>query len=141
MSGISSIFADDTIKINEEYMTVESVGVGGANFVTVRRAQFGSTLVSHSSGALVTKQSGNYNITGNTLFLADAPYGNVPLSTTSDPDEYDWTGITTRSTFQGRTFMRGAPEDTGRETYATNFVFDDVSHEFSGIKSDFILKS
>ena len=31
-------FADDTIKINEEYMTVEAVGVGGPNFVTVRRS-------------------------------------------------------------------------------------------------------
>ena len=74
--------------------------------------------------------------------MSAAPHGNIPLSsTTNAPDDRDWVGITTRSTFQGRTFMRSAETGTDQEPYHANHVFDDISNQFSGIKSDFILKS
>ena len=48
------------------------------------------------TGALVTKMTGNYNIVDNALNFVEAPFGNTPIgSTTNPPDERDWTGITT----------------------------------------------
>ena len=45
--------------------------------------------------------TGNYNIVDNALNFVEAPFGNTPIgSTTNPPDERDWTGITTSSTFQ-----------------------------------------
>jgi len=142
LSGISSIFADDLIKIEDEYMLVLGVGVGGANNVTVRRAQMGSQAVRHNIGTLVTKISGNYNIEENTLHFTSPPYGNTPIGTTSgDPDNRDWTGITTSSTFQGRSFMRSAAVGSTTDTYGKNYVFDDISRDFTGISSQFTLSS
>ena len=49
--------------------------------------------------------------------------------------------MTTTSTFAGRVFTRtGVPGGT-QETYADNFVFDTVEEQFTGIATNFILKS
>ena len=71
------------------------------------------------TGTLITKIGGNYNIVENTINFIEAPYGNTPIGTTTnpDPDEYDWTGITTSSSFQGRSFQRTAAPNTSNETY------------------------
>ena len=45
------------------------------------------------TGALVTKMTGNYNIVDNVLNFVEAPFGNTPIgSTTNPPDErdFDW---------------------------------------------------
>ena len=141
VSGITSFASNDIIRIGDEYMILEAVGIGNSTKFGCRRAQLGSTRADHTSGSLITKISGNYNIVGNTLHFASAPYGNTPLSTTaaSDPDSRDWTGITTSSSFQGRTFMRRSPLGSPNETYSNNYVFDDVSHKFNGITTDFTL--
>ena len=39
----------------------------------------------YSTGALITKVQGNYNIVNNTLNFVEAPYGNIPLSSTTNP--------------------------------------------------------
>jgi hypothetical protein len=142
-SGVSSFFAGDIIKIDDEYMIVESVGTFGVtNNLTVLRPKMGSTLTSHSSGAIITKVSGNYNIVDNRVFFASAPYGNTPIGTaTNAPDERDWTGITSSSTFQGRTFMKRAGAGTTLETYHENYIFDDFSRSFTGVTSVFTLQS
>ena len=67
----------------------------------------GSVAVPHGIGNTVQLLGGNYTIRDSTVFFEIAPYGNTPIGTTTGgPDNIDWTGITTRSTFQGRTFMR-----------------------------------
>jgi len=143
VSGITSFASQDIIRIGDEYMILDAVGIAGSTKFGCRRAQLGSTREDHSKGDLITKISGNYNIVGNTINFASAPYGNTPLSTTatSDPDSRDWTGISTSSSFQGRTFMRRSPLNSPNETYSNNYVFDDVSHKFNGITTDFTLRS
>ena len=41
----------------------------------------GTALAGYGTGTVVTKVDGNYNIVDNTLNFVEAPYGNVPLST------------------------------------------------------------
>ena len=143
VTGITSFASGDIIKIGNELMIAESVGIAGSTQFSVRRAELGSSIESHSTGDTITKISGNYNIVGNNLNFASAPYGNTPLSTTSAarPDERDWTGITTSSSFQGRTFMRRAALGSTEHTYSHNYVFDDTSHKFNGITTTFTLES
>ena len=141
-TGITSIASADLIKIGDEVMRVVSVGVAGAGNLTVQRGQLGTNLQPHGVGSTITKMSGTYNIVGSTLNFISPPYGAIPLSTTSgSPSERDYTGLTTHSTFQGRTFMRTAPVNTDRETYFANHVFDDVSNNFTGLRSEFRLTS
>ena len=141
-TGITSIAAADLIRIGNEVMRVVSVGVAGAGNLSVQRGQLGTNLEPHGIGSTITKMSGTYNIVGSTLNFVSPPYGAIPLSTTSSaPSERDYTGLTTHSTFQGRTFMRTAPVNTDRETYFTNHVFDNMSNNFTGIRSEFRLTS
>ena len=141
-TGVTSIASQDMLKIDEEYMLVEGIGIGETFRIEVERGQLGSAIAIHTSGALITKYAGNYNIVDNTINFSEPPHGKVPLSsTTNAPDDRDWVGITTSSTFQGRTFMRRAATGTDEETYASNYVFDDISTQFTGITSEFTLKS
>lgn len=142
LSSVDSIFGSDLLKVNNEIMKVESVGVGGTNILRVRREWLGTGLSTHSSGDLVTKVVGNYNITGNVLTFSEAPYGNTPIgSTTNPPDERDWEGITESSSFHGRTFMRSGIVNSSNDTYYKNYLFDDISDNFDGDTSEFTLKS
>jgi len=142
VSGITSFFGGDLIKIGGEIMRIDSVGVGSTNSFRVRRPWLGTSVAGYSTGALVTKVVGNYNIVDNTLNFAAAPYGNVPLSTsTNPPDERDWLGISTSSKFQGRTFLRSGTPTSTNETYYRNYIFDDLSEQFNGKTKNFNLKS
>lgn len=141
-TGITSFFGTDLIKIDEEIMRIESVGVADTYAIRVRRPWMGTTLAGHSTDALITKVIGNYNIVENTLNFAEAPYGNTPLSsTTNPPNERDWTGITTGSKFQGRTFLRSGIPGSSEEAYAKNYIFDDISSQFNGQNKLFTLTS
>ena len=142
LSGITSIFAGDLLKINDEIMRVSTVGVGTTNVLIVNRPWMGTGLGTHQSGSKVTKIVGNYNILDNQLHFASAPYGAYPLSTTSGPvDERDWTGVTTHSTFSGRIFTRNSELGSDLEPYTYNTIFDDISDEFNGITTSFRLRS
>ena len=142
LTGITSIFGSDLLQIGSEIVKVEGVGIGSTNYVRVRRNWLGTPLAGYSTGALVTKVIGNYNIVDNTLNFVEAPYGNTPLGTsTNPPDERDWTGISTSSSFQGRTFLRSGVVNTIDETYHKNYVFDDISFGFNGDNRTFTLKS
>ena len=96
------------IKVGGEIMKVEGVGIGSTNRLSVRRGWMGTNIQTGiSSGDLVTKVVGNYNIVANTLTFSEAPFGNVPVgSPTNPPDQRDYVGISTSSMFQGRSFMR-----------------------------------
>jgi hypothetical protein len=140
-SGITSIASNDIIKIDDEFMRVTSVTGTGVTFF-VQRPILGSTIQPHLTGATIEKFVGNYTITDNTLNFVSAPYGNIPLSTTSAlPDERDYTGISTNSSFHARVFTKRGITGSTDETYSLNHVFDDVSEQFTGVSSNFTLKS
>ena len=141
-TGISSFFGGDLIKVADEIMKIDAVGIGSTNSIAVRRSWLGTIVAGYSTGTLVTKVVGNYNIVDNTLNFAESPYGNIPLGTTTNPpDERDWLGISTSSSFQGRSFMRSGTKNTTNETYYNNYIFDDISLKFNATQKDFILKS
>ncbi len=142
VSGISSIYGGDLIKINNEIMKVASVGVGSTNVLSVIRPWMGTELSTHSSLSLVTKVYGDYNIIENDIHFIEAPYGQVPFANQSNrADEQDYVGIATGSSFSGRIFLRsGIPNDI-EESYSNNYIFDDISDNFNGINKTFTLKS
>ena len=141
-TGITSFIGGDQIKIEDEIMRIDGVGIGSTNVIRVRRAWMGTALQNYTPGTQVTKIGGNYNIVENTLTFSEAPYGNLPFGTsTNPPDDRDWTGISTSSSFQGRVFLRSGITDSANETYYKNKVLDDVSSEFTGSRRFFDLKS
>jgi hypothetical protein len=141
-AGITSFFGGDLIKIGNEIMKIEGIGIGNSTGIRVRRSWLGTSLAGYGTGDVVTKVIGNYNIVENTLNFVEAPYGNVPIgSTTNPPDDRDWTGISTGSHFQGRSFMRSGIPNSPTDTYARNYIFDDISSGFTGTVRDFVLTS
>jgi hypothetical protein len=139
-TGITSFASGDIIKIGDEIMVIESTGITSS--ITVQRAALGTLIESHTSGDTITKLTGNYNIIDNAINFVSAPTGNNPISTpTGDPDERDWTGITTSSKFQGRIFMKRASVGTTNETYHNNYVFDDISNTFTGVGKTYTLQN
>ena len=141
-TDITSFFGGDLIRIGDEIMRIEGVGIGSTNAIRVRRPWLGTVLSTHSAESLVTKVNGNYNIVDNVLNFVDAPYGNIPLSsTTNPPNERDWVGVSTGSKFQGRSFIRSGIVNSVEETYSKNYIFTDISSEFNGVTKEFNLKS
>ena len=142
VSGITSIYGGDLIKINDEIMKVTAVGVGSTNSISVVRPWMGTKLSTHSSSSLVSKVYGNYNIVKNKIHFSEAPYGKVPFSNPSNrADEQDYVGISTGSSFSGRIFLRSGIVDGSNESYSNNYIFDDISNNFNGIDKTFSLKS
>jgi|TARA_B100000073_G_scaffold52358_1_gene38590 hypothetical protein len=140
-SGITSFFGADLIKIGDEIMKIEGIGIGKTNAIRVRRAWMGTFAGIGATGDLVTKITGNYNIVNNDLNFVEAPFGNTPIgSVTNSPDERDWSGITSSSTFQGRSFMRSGIENESNSSYSKNYIFDNVSNDFTGTNNEFRLK-
>ena len=140
-SGITSFFGSDLIQIGDEIMKIEGIGIGSTNTIRVRRGWMGTRIGIAATGDLITKISGNYNIIDNNLNFVEAPFGNTPIgSTTNPPDERDWTGITRSSSFQGRSFMRSGIIETSDESYFKNYIFDNISSGFNATKNGFNLK-
>jgi hypothetical protein len=140
-SGITSFFGSDLIQIGDEIMKIEGIGIGSTNTIRVRRGWMGTRIGIAATGDLITKISGNYNITDNNLNFVEAPFGNTPIgSTTNPPDERDWTGITRSSSFQGRSFMRSGIIETSDESYFKNYIFDNISSGFNATTPEFDLK-
>jgi hypothetical protein len=141
-SGITSFFGGDLIKIGDEIMRIDGIGIGSTNAISVTRPWLGTVVSGYSTGDLVTKVIGDYNIIDNILNFVTAPYGNTPFGTiTNAPDERDWSGISTGSSFHGRVFLRSGEQDTSNETYHKNYIFDDISSKFNGSERNFRLKS
>jgi hypothetical protein len=137
-----SFFAGDLVQIDNEIMLISSIGVGYTYRVSVQRQWMGTGIASHASGSLVTKIVGNYNIVDNVLNFVSAPYGLTPISTsTNPPDQVDYVGISTNSTFSGRVFLRSGIVDGTNKAYYNNYIFDDISSGFNGISTNFTLNS
>jgi hypothetical protein len=132
-SGIGSFFSGDLIKIDNEIMKINSVGVGSTNFIEVERPLMGTILSEHSKDTLVTKLKGNYNIVKNKIYFSEAPYGPIYDEVNGD--------INIRSTFQGRVFLRSGVPGSDERTYEKNYIFDDISTEFDAVTKDFKLTS
>ena len=144
-TGITSIFGADYVRVGSattyEVMKILSVGIGSTNAIKVQRGWLGSTIVGHSTGDTVTKIRGNYDILDSYINFMEAPPGKNPVgSVTNPPDDRDWTGITTSSSFHGRSFMRSGVTDGTDETYKLNYQYDDISQDFTGQQKDFSLK-
>ena len=127
ITGIGSMVGGDLIKIDEEYMRVKSTGYNLPDQLLVDRAWLGSVGGIHTNGAVITKYDGNYTILGNSLNFVEPPYG-----------EEGYTGLTTRSTFQGRVFIRTAEADDS-VAYENNYLFDSLSKDFTGIANTFTM--
>jgi len=141
-TGITSFFGGDSVKIGNEIMKIQGVGIGSTNAIKLTRSLAGTSLVGHSSGATVTKLRGDYNIVGSTLNFLDAPFGRSPIGTSFGPtDRRDFTGISSSSSFSGRTFMRSGVVGSSTETYSKNYIFDDISQNFSGSRDTYTLTS
>jgi len=141
--GITSFFGGDLIKIDDEIMKIDSVGIGTfPNKFIVERPWMGTGIATHALGSTVTKVTGSYNIVNNVLNFVSAPYGPTPIGTiTNPPDQRDYIGITTHSTFSGRVFLRSGIPDTVNGPYQYNYIFDDISSGFIGVKTEYTLKS
>ena len=142
LSGITSFFGGDLIKIDNEIMRINSVGVGGTDKVLVQRAWMGTGISTHNIHSIVTKVKGDYNIIDNVINFVHAPYGLTPIgSVTNQPDSRDFVGIETHSTFTGRSFIRSGFANGDSEPYSYNYIFDDISSGFNGTNDTFTLKS
>ena len=128
ITGIASMVGGELIKIDDEFMRVKSTGYGGlSDQLLVDRGWLGSSNGVHAADSVITKYDGNYTILGNSLNFVEPPYG-----------EAGYTGLTTRSTFQGRVFVRTAESDDS-EAYEDNHLFDSISKDFTGIGKTFTL--
>ena len=142
LSGITSFFGGDLVKIDNEILKITAVGYGLTNNILVRRGWMGTGIASHSSGALVRKVIGNYFINNNVINFSDPPYGRVPLLNLSSRfDEQDYVGLETSSTFAGRVFTKSGTPATSYEPYYNNYIFDDISNNFNAIDKIFALKN
>ena len=146
-SGITSFFSGDVIRVGSatthEMMKIISVSNAGiTSAIRVHRNWMGTDLIEHSNHDIVEKMSGNYNIVDSTLNFASAPIGNRPKVgvSTSPPNERDFVGITTTSSFSGRIFNRSGIKGGSTKAYAANYNIDDISQQFDGQTKEFTLK-
>ena len=134
--GISSIVPTSILKINDEYLKVNLVGIGTSNagpisgigtynLVSTERGYVGTTTASHSDGDTVRLYSGSFNIVGSKVHFTDPPKG--AATTLKNSSNLDFL----KSTFDGRVYLR--------QDYTSNRIFDDVSHNFNGISSSFTM--
>ena len=138
LSGISSFRPSDILRIDDEYMKINVVGLGSTNtagvgaigtlpIVEVERGFVGSSSTSHSQFASVSIYRGSYSIIDSTIHFTEAPTG-------AGRDDLDSRGLTIpRSNFSGRVYLR--------KDYSTNLLFDDISDKFDGVTSEFTLTS
>ena len=119
VNDASKISGKSILKINNELLRVNTVGIGSTTALNVTRGTMGTQIGSHSIGAGITVQSGDYRIDKGSLHFNSAPYG--PSGT-----------FNTKSTFHGRVFYR--------IDYSNNYNFDDISESFNGTTDEFTLR-
>jgi hypothetical protein len=140
-SIIDDYKAGDLVQIDDEIMFIDTVNETTKK-VGVRRAWMGTTISTHITNAVIEKVVGNYNIVGNTVNFVSAPYGKDPIGTSSnEPDDRYWVGITTRSTFSGRSFMKSGSPNGNVDTYHDNYVLNDLTPQFTGLGTEFTLST
>ena len=137
LSGIGTISTGDLIKIDDEFVKVNNVGLGTTavgpitgigtfNLVNVDRGVVGTTAASHNDGASARVHLGSYNFVGGKIHFTEPPLGN-----STDVIDNDTLIPVARSTFGGRVYLR--------QDYTTNTVFDSISKDFTGIGATYTL--
>jgi len=136
ISGISSILPGDLLRIDDEYVKVDSVGLGTTsvgpitgtgsfNLIKSNRGFVGSSATTHNDGATARVYIGSFNIVGSKIFFTEPPRGN-------STDAVDASNIPTpRSSFGGRVYLR--------QDYSTNQIYDNISKSFTGIGQTYTL--
>jgi hypothetical protein len=142
VAGITSFFNGDIIRVNNEIMRINLLGVGNTTSMIVRRPLLGTGLASHSAGDAVVKLTGNYKIVDNIIYFPVAPFDKSPTTDLErkNPLDRDYVGIETFSTFDGRVFLRSGFEDSNIGPYDRNYLLDDISNQFLGISTQAVLK-
>ena len=143
LSGISSITPNDVLKVNDEFMTVESVGfaslpqgtindatdvslgISTLPVVKVKRGVLGIPATTHSQNDEARIHRGSFNIIESAVHFIEPPKGNQRSRRADTNLPF------TKATFSGRTFLR--------QDYTTNMLFDDVSDDFTGIGKTYSL--
>ena len=132
LSGISSIFPEDILKIDDEFMKVNNVGFGTTNagpitfsgslpLVEVERGFVGTASSIHSNLSTVNLYRGSFNIVGNQIHFTNPPKGSLEDQMGANLDNLP----ESRSLFNGRVFLRS--------NYDNNQVYDNISERFTGI--------
>ena len=122
LNSISEIQGKSLIKIENEIIKVNSIGIGSTNSLNIIRGYMGSIASAHTVGAAVTVLSGDYRIKDGVIYFSDAPYGPTGIGS-----------LTTKSTFAGRVFYR--------LSYSKNYIIDDISESFNSTQNKFDLKT
>ena len=125
VTGITSIYFNDLVNIDNEILEITGVGIGSTNALKVKRGVLGSVAIATILLVwLCTMRGGSFHIVKDVIHFVTPPYGKVGVSTFQP-------GISTNSTFAGRVFNRKDP--------TTNFIFDDISDNFTGVGKTFTL--
>ena len=137
LSGIGTLAPEDILRIDDEYMKINNVGLGTTNvgpitgvgnstLVQVERGFVGSSAASHNDGVDVRRYKGSYNIVDTNIHFTAPPRGNPQLPLV------DISNIPSAiSDFTGRVFLRN--------DYSSNQIYDDISDQFTGIGRTFDL--
>ena len=136
ISGISSILPGDILKIDDEYIEVQSVGLGttsigpitgtgSINIVKGGRGFVGSVAAAHTDGSTARVYLGSFNISDNKIYFTEPPRGN------SEQLRDDGNLLYDRSTFTGRVYLR--------QDYTSNKIYDNISKSFTGIGQTYSL--
>ena len=135
LSGISSIRPRDILKIDEEFLEIQNVGLGTTNtgpitgvgtfpVINVSRGFVGTAATEHQDGSEARIYKGAFNIVGNKIHFTQAPDGK------GNNDRVDASALSLpKSTFNGRVYLR--------RDYTGNKVYDDISLSFNGIGRTF----
>jgi hypothetical protein len=136
LSGISSIFPDDILKVDNEYVNVLNVGFGTTSsgpvsfagtfpLVNVKRGFVGSSSTSHSGLSTAYLYRGSYNITNNKIFFTDSLKSTLGVSSFFEENNIS----PYVANFNGRVFLR--------KNYLNNQIFDNFSDQFTGVGQTF----
>ena len=136
ISGISSILPGDVLRIDDEYVKVNAVGLGTTtigpitgsgsfNVVKSERGFVGTLATTHTDGTTVRVYQGSFNMTRSKIHFTEAPRGNTQELVDESNIPY------TKSTFGGRVYLR--------QDYSTNQIYDNITRQFTGIGATYRL--
>lgn len=138
LSGIGSVNPRDILKIDDELIFIENVGLGttsngpityNGDFSLIKgiRGSVGTSATSHSDGTSCRIYRGSYNIVGSSIFFTNPPRGSAFFI-----DDEDFSALQrSKSEFSGRVFLRN--------DYSSNVIYDDISESFTGLDTDYII--
>lgn len=132
VNNTSLLKSGDIFQIDDEFFKVLSVGIGTTNNIAFERGLLGSLEESHLQNSILTVVNGNYNIKEDFIYFTESPYGNSYINEN---------GLNNGSTFSGRVFLRSGIKNTSIGPYDKNYILDDISPQFDGKTSEFILKN